>query len=135
MKRWAAELALLGVTLVFVAGAFAGYFYAGLASHIDALPVPGVSTGDTIKVPASPGTLKALDVCQKGLVTKGQTHIEGSNTPFADSYQAVFGASVLKWVNNPDFKKTPPGNQTMILDGQPIVTDKGVQECMVSRAK
>ena len=135
MKRWAKELALMGVTLVFIAGLALGYFAAASASRVYAPAAFGVSTGDTIKVPASPGTLKALEVCQKGLVTKGQTHIEGSNTPFADSYQAVFGASVLKWVNNPDFKKTPPGNQTMILDGQPIVTDKGVQECMVSRGK
>ena len=64
MKRWAKELALLGVTLVFIACAFAGYFYAGLASHIDALPVPGVSTGDTVKA-FEPGSKKdVLKYCQ-----------------------------------------------------------------------
>ena len=51
---------------MFVAGAFAGYFYAGLASHIDALPVPGVSTGDTVMRPVAavaPGVKTAMQIC------------------------------------------------------------------------
>ena len=143
MKRWATELALLGVTLVFISGAFAGYFYAGLASHIDALPVPGVSTGDTTKVmvPASPGSTSARDVACKGIVSfaKDAVHRQtGGREQWADGYAAVFGADRIEWVNSP--KATAKGdpltwNLTITLNGLSLTVQPEVIKCLLERAK
>ena len=102
MKRWAKELALLGVTLVFIAGAFAGYFYAGLASHIDALPVPGVSTGDTVKVVArEPGVSYNVTAFLKDPATSVGKMIMTDAPAGGTRYVAVRGTEQVNWADSP----------------------------------
>lgn len=93
--------------------------------------VPTTDTGDNIIVPASPGNTAALTVCKKGIVEKGQTHIDGGSKSMVDGYNATFGQDRLSYVDN------PPGgqNRVVILNGSPVTVGEEVTKCLISRAK
>lgn len=134
--------ALLVKTAKRVALAFVGMFGVGALSMYMLLiggsqatqsTPPGVSdSGTTINVPQSPGNTSALDICKNGVVTKGQTHIDGgSGNSMPDGYLAVLGPERVEYIDSPAGGK----NLVVILNGQPQTVQPEVVKCLISRAK